>query len=597
MTWNRRKWACFMTKRSPSPRLFAFLLCLPLVVLAGTGVWALLSEGARVEIELRKEAREAARNTAEDLDKPETRNRIESLEVVIPEWQFNGGDPPPPGPLAEDYALLLAHRQMVGPVQDSHGENGSQGAHEGAESRLRDAIESGEILSATSPAGLPLSPLVAQVIHEGDDSAAAVCLAALRQPNELTGRLVADAVDSLPAPCRPVVKERAQRAMELTALLKKRTEGPRTLPEWIGDWHINSAANGLIRMIHLDDIRQLLSGNPVLPGQPPLKWKPEVPSMMKVAAAWHGRPLSEGAGEDLAVEQAGPWKVAITLASHLALQAESLRRLQSLAWILGGTLLVTAFSLWIAFRAFKKQAALSKLQSEFVASVSHELRTPVASIGVLAERLEEGKADAVQSKQYHRFIAREGRRLAALVNNVLDFSRIERGAKQYDFEHTDLPSLVHETATLLRPTAEEKGLSLTEEFQEVPEDQWPGVDAIAIRQALVNLMENAIKFTPAGGKVTVVFGASNGAVVLRVRDTGIGIPRAEHKRIFERFFRVDNGLRRETNGAGIGLSLVKHIAQSHRARVTVESEVGKFSIFSIQFPKVHPSRHKKRTDS
>jgi two-component system phosphate regulon sensor histidine kinase PhoR len=123
------------------------------------------------------------------------------------------------------------------------------------------------------------------------------------------------------------------------------------------------------------------------------------------------------------------------------------------------------------------------------------------------------------------------------------------------------------------------------------------VDAIAIRQALVNLLENAIKFTPSGGKVTVEFGSFNGGVLLRVRDTGIGIPKTEHKRIFERFFRVDNGLRRETNGAGIGLSLVKHIAASHRARVSVESEVGKYSVFTIQFPKVLPSRRKKQEPS
>jgi two-component system phosphate regulon sensor histidine kinase PhoR len=299
----------------------------------------------------------------------------------------------------------------------------------------------------------------------------------------------------------------------------------------------------------------------------------------------------------MAVEQAGPWRVAITQLSSAWFDRESFHRIRWLGLALLGAGAVTGFSLLMAMRAFKKQQELTKLQSEFVASVSHELRTPVASIGVLAERLEEGKADAGQTTQYHRFIAREGRRLASLVNNVLDFSRIERGARQYDFEPTDLPSLVHETATLLRPAAEEKGLTLTEELQEVPEEQWPQVDAVAIRQALVNLLENAIKFTPSGGKVTVSFGASEGAVVLRVRDTGIGIPKSEHRRIFERFFRVDNGLRRETNGAGIGLSLVKHIAVSHRAKVLVESEVGKYSVFSLRFPKVPVPRQKKGTAS
>src|SRR5436190_3543003 len=102
-----------MTKRSSSPRLLAFLLCLPLVVLAGTGVWALLSEGARVEAEVRKEARERARETAEFLNSAAAARRVGALEVFVPEWQFNGGDPPPAGPLAEDYSLVLASQQTI----------------------------------------------------------------------------------------------------------------------------------------------------------------------------------------------------------------------------------------------------------------------------------------------------------------------------------------------------------------------------------------------------------------------------------------------------------------------------------------------------
>jgi len=198
----------------------------------------------------------------------------------------------------------------------------------------------------------------------------------------------------------------------------------------------------------------------------------------------------------------------------------------------------------------------------------------------------EGKADAAQTAEYHRFIAREGRRLAALVDNVLDFSRIERGAKGYDFEHADLPRLVSETAALMRPHAEEKGLKLTEEMKEVPETLWPPVDAVAVRQALVNLLDNAIKFTPSGGTVTVKFSAEDRQVMVFVSDTGIGIPASEHTRIFERFHRVDNGLRRETTGAGIGLSIVKHIVEAHGAKVSVKSEVGKYSVFSIQFSAV-----------
>jgi signal transduction histidine kinase len=270
------------------------------------------------------------------------------------------------------------------------------------------------------------------------------------------------------------------------------------------------------------------------------------------------------------------------------LAARSGERTRFLAWTLAGVLAATALAMWMTFRAFKKQAELARLQSEFVASVSHELRTPVTSIGVMAERLEEGRAGAEQTAQYHRFIAREGRRLASLVDNVLDFSRIERGRREYDFQHADLPRLVRETAALMRPRAEEKGLTLTEDIEAVPEDLWPPVDAVAIRQALVNLIDNAIKFTPAGGRVSVGFHARQGTPVISVHDTGIGIPSGEQSKIFERFYRVDNDMRRETTGAGIGLSLVKHVADAHGAKVIVDSAIGKGSVFSIEFPAAPP---------
>lgn len=202
------------------------------------------------------------------------------------------------------------------------------------------------------------------------------------------------------------------------------------------------------------------------------------------------------------------------------------------------------------WRAYRRQAELARAQMEFVASVSHELRTPVASITAMAERLEGGQADAAQTAEYHRFIGREGRRLAALVENVLDFSRLERGKRAFVTEPTNLPALVRETAALLRPRAEEKGLTLVETIADVPEARWPEVDALALRQALVNLLDNAVKFTPAGGRIELVFAEENGTIVFRVSDTGIGIDAHERSRIFERFYRVDNGLTRETTGAG-----------------------------------------------
>ncbi len=287
----------------------------------------------------------------------------------------------------------------------------------------------------------------------------------------------------------------------------------------------------------------------------------------------------------LADEVLGPWRVSILTEGRLAITAEVNSRRRTKALIFGGLAAASALAMGLTWRAFKKQAELARLQAEFVASVSHELRTPVAGIGALAERLESGNADAAQTAEYHRMIAREGRRLAALVDNVLDFSRIERGAKAYDFDHADLPRLIGETAALLRPAAEEKGLTLNVEMEAVPEDLWPPVDAVALRQALLNLVDNAIKFTPSGGTVTVGISqpGQSGQISIFVKDTGIGIPESEQARIFEKFYRVDNGLRRETTGAGIGLSIVRHIAEAHGARVTVESAAGRGSTFRVEF--------------
>jgi signal transduction histidine kinase len=353
---------------------------------------------------------------------------------------------------------------------------------------------------------------------------------------------------------------------------------------WLDEWYANYAESGpdavFTQQRHVGEVLMPIVQryNGMEPG-----------GLFGIKITWCGRDAIFARGDELSVRESWPWRVVITLASPGLLASKAAERTAFLTWILAGVVLTVAGAMWVTYRAFRRQAELTRLQSEFVASVSHELRTPVASIGVLAERLEEGRADAVQTAEYHRFIAREGRRLAALVDNVLDFSRIERGAKGYEFEHVDFPRLVSETAALMRPHAEEKGLTLTEDIQEVPEDLWPLVDAVAIRQALVNLLDNAIKFTPSGGTVRVEFSARNRHVTIQVSDTGIGIPASEHTRIFERFHRVDNGLRRETTGAGIGLSIVKHIAEAHGARVTVESEAGRSSVFSIQF--ITTSRH------
>jgi signal transduction histidine kinase len=274
---------------------------------------------------------------------------------------------------------------------------------------------------------------------------------------------------------------------------------------------------------------------------------------------------------------------------------------RQLQFIFGALIAVSALAALIgfvaAYRAFRREQQLGEMKSNFVSSVSHELRAPIASVRLMAENLERGKiSEPAKQNEYFRFIVQECRRLSSLIENVLDFSRIEQGRKQYEFEPTDLVALTQTTVKLMEPYATEKGVKLeTFNTQHPTPNIELNVDGRAIQQALVNLIDNAIKHSAKGETVTVGIEIQNqkGAATLNpqlstfnltVSDHGPGIPAAEHEKIFERFYRRGSELRRETQGVGIGLSIVKHIAEAHGGRVTVQSEVGKGSRFTIELP-------------
>jgi signal transduction histidine kinase len=231
------------------------------------------------------------------------------------------------------------------------------------------------------------------------------------------------------------------------------------------------------------------------------------------------------------------------------------------------------------------------MKSNFVSSVSHELRAPIGAVRLMAESLESGRVDGeAKRKEYFSLIAQECRRLSALVENVLDFSRIEQGRKRYSFEPVDFAALVRQAAALMEPHAAERKVRIETPCQppgaEISEARW---DHQAIEQALVNLLDNAIKHSPEGGTVTLAIeagqpGGPSDVVRIWVEDHGEGIPPEAHARIFDLFYRHGSELRRETKGVGIGLSIVKHVAEAHGGRVIVESAVGQGSRFGLELP-------------
>jgi two-component system phosphate regulon sensor histidine kinase PhoR len=227
---------------------------------------------------------------------------------------------------------------------------------------------------------------------------------------------------------------------------------------------------------------------------------------------------------------------------------------------------------------------LETVRRDFVANVSHELRTPIASINLLVETLQRGALnDQEAALRFLHRIEVETQAMAHMVEELLELSRLETGALTLDVAATDLELLVRDVLTRLAPTAEEKEVSLVADIRhELPEVR---ADRKRIEQVLMNLVHNGIKFTPAGGRVTVRASRQGLAVSVEVVDTGVGMDAGQAARIFERFYKVDKG-RNRSGGSGLGLAISKHLLDLHRSSLQVVSEVGRGSKFSFSLPAV-----------
>lgn len=255
--------------------------------------------------------------------------------------------------------------------------------------------------------------------------------------------------------------------------------------------------------------------------------------------------------------------------------------------ILGVLSLVMIGGLVLTFHSVNKQVALARLKSDFVSNVSHELRTPLALIRLYAETLELGRISTPEKKlEYYGIIRKESERLSALINNILDFSRIEAGRKEYDFRETDIGELVRNTLDSYRYQIEQQGFALEEHIESsIPPVR---VDREAIARALVNLVNNALKYSDRDKFLGVKLYRANAVLKLEVVDRGIGIDRNEQARIFEKFYRTCDPLVHNTKGSGLGLSLVQHITHAHGGHVEVESAPGRGSKFTMTLPLAGP---------
>jgi signal transduction histidine kinase len=268
--------------------------------------------------------------------------------------------------------------------------------------------------------------------------------------------------------------------------------------------------------------------------------------------------------------------------------ADISRHITRLAFmVLGALSLLIGAGMIFAYRNVSSELALAKLKSDFVSNVSHELRTPLALIRLYAETLELGRISSVDKhQQYYEIIRKESERLTSLINNILDFSRIEAGKKEYSFRETDVADLVRSTLESYRFEIEQNGF----QFEQKIDNNLPplSVDREAIARSLLNLVSNAVKYSAGRKYLGVHLYRRNESVNLEVVDHGIGIPPKEQLKIFEKFYRVGDPLVHNTKGSGLGLSLVRHIVQAHGGQVAVESAPGHGSKFIIILPVKNP---------
>lgn len=250
----------------------------------------------------------------------------------------------------------------------------------------------------------------------------------------------------------------------------------------------------------------------------------------------------------------------------------------SFAMVIVSLIVILVLGSYLSTQNIQKEMEVTRLKNEFVSTVSHELKTPLASIRLLAERLLKlTPSDTEKQKEYLDLILKQSYHLSHLIGNILDFSKLETGKEKYVFEKTNLKELVNQTINdypykLIRPDCTLE-VAISGDLEDYH------VDKQAISRAIVNLLDNALKFSPESGKVNIKVDGSDNAVNIEVTDQGKGIEEKEKEKIFERFYH-------KGQGTGLGLTLVRHIiADGHKGKIEVNSAPGNGASFKITIPK------------
>ncbi|MEW6510313.1 MAG: ATP-binding protein [Bacteroidota bacterium] len=238
---------------------------------------------------------------------------------------------------------------------------------------------------------------------------------------------------------------------------------------------------------------------------------------------------------------------------------------------------------WFVYRSVRREMDFVRLKSDFVSNVSHELRTPLALIRMYAETLELARVKSEEKRQeYYRTIVKETERLTRLVNNLLNFSRMEAGRKPYTLVPTDLNAVVRTVLETFTPHLRNEGfapeVSLASRLPEVQ------ADGEAVQEALINLLDNAVRYSPAERFLRVATGSGNGSAFVEVTDHGAGIAEEHQTKVFETFYRVPGTRAGPTGGSGLGLSIARHIMGAHNGRIELASAPGRGSTFRLVFP-------------